>query len=67
MRRYPKFMPRLTRKEWETIRHLLLHCGNYLHCGLTLEQARILRHKKLKIPKLSKEHENGGKFYSEYK
>ena len=28
-----KKIPKLTKKEWETIRHLLLHCGRWDHCG----------------------------------
>ncbi|MBF0553203.1 MAG: hypothetical protein HQK96_01455 [Nitrospirae bacterium] len=57
-------VPKLTQKEWETIRHLLCHCGRYDHCGLTEKQIEVLYHKKLKIPELSKQHEEGGKFYN---
>lgn len=58
-------VPKLTQKEFETIRHLLLHCGSYDHCGLTYEQVQKLHKLKLKLPELSKEHQNGGKYYGE--
>jgi hypothetical protein len=58
-------VPKLTQKEWETIRHLLLHCGYYDHCGLTEKQVDVLRKKKLRLPELAEEHYSGGKFYDE--
>lgn len=48
--------PRLTEKEWETVRHLLLHCGSYEHCGLTEKQADNLYKNKLRLPELAEEH-----------
>ena len=54
--------PKLTEKEWETIRHLLLHCGRYDHCGLTEEQVDVLYRKKLKLFELAEEHKKSIKF-----
>ena len=54
-------VPKLTKREFETIRHLLSHCGKWTCCGLTIKQAWALR-KKLKMEELEKEHHVGGKF-----
>ena len=58
-------VPNLTLKEWETIRHLLLHCGRSDHCGLTDKQVTNLWNNKLKLSELNEEHRAGGKFYRE--
>lgn len=60
-------VPKLTVKEWETIRHLMLHCGNYDHCGLNEKQVKRLHDVKLKIPELAKKHWSGGKYHHEEK
>jgi hypothetical protein len=55
-------IPRLTKLEWETIRHLLSHCGRWDCCGLNEKQIDILYNRKLKLSELEEEHYEGGKF-----
>jgi hypothetical protein len=57
-------VPKLTKLEFETIRHLLYHCGRWDHCGMDEKQIKVLM-KKIRMQELRREHENGGKFYHE--
>jgi hypothetical protein len=56
-------VPKLTRIEWETIRHLLYHSGRYDCCGMSEIQIKKLCKKIASGPNLDDQHKEGGTHY----